>query len=63
MHEDKVRCASVHLFLGVHSKCLHDISHRKHNEFVYFLLFLSLKGPVPNKMHVSGAIFTSLLLF
>ena len=59
--EQKVRCACVNLFSGVHLKCILDFWLRKYNEFVYFLLFLTLEGSVPNSMHVSGEIFTSLL--
>ena len=62
VHEQKVRCASVHLFSGVYLQCMLDFWLRKCNEFIYFMLFLTLEeGSVPNSMHVSGAIFTSLL--
>ena len=61
VHEQKVRCASVHLFSGVHLQCLLDFQLVKYSEFIYVLLFLTLKSFVPNSMHVSGAVFTSLL--
>ena len=55
VHEQKVRCASVHLFSGVHSVFLLDIWLRKYSELIYFIFFLTLKGSVPNSMRISGA--------
>ena len=53
--------ASVRLFSCVYLQCLLDFWHRKYNEFFHCLLFLNSKSSVKNSMHVSGAIFTSLL--
>ena len=56
LHEPEIKCASVHLFSGVHLQCLLGFWLIKY-EFVYFLLFLILKGSVPKRMLVSRAIF------
>ena len=61
VHEQKVRCVSMHLISGVLLQCLLDLWLRKYNQLIYFLFFLALKGVVWNSMHVSGSIFTSLL--
>ena len=61
VHEQRVSCAIVDSFSGVHLQCLVDFWLRKYNEFIYFLLFLTLKGFVPNSMHDSETITTSLL--
>ena len=34
-HEQKVRCASVHLFSGVHLQCELDIWFRKYSELIW----------------------------
>ena len=55
VHEQKVRCATVHLFSGVHLQCLLDIWFTKYCELIYCVLFLTLKGSIPNSMHIIGA--------
>ena len=62
VHEPKIRCASVRLFSAMHLRCLLGVWLIKYSKFRYFLLFLTLKGPVLNSMHISRAILTSLLL-
>ena len=47
----------VHLFSRVNLQCMLDFWLRKYNEFIYFPLFFTLKGSVPNIMDISRAIF------
>ena len=60
LHKHKVRCASVHLISGVHWQCLLNFWLRKYSQFIYCLLFFTMKGSVQNSKHISRATFTSL---
>ena len=61
MYKQKVRCAGVHLISGVHLQCLLDLWFRKYSQFIECLLFLTMKGSVPNDMHVGRAVMASFL--
>ena len=53
---------STYLISGVHLQCLLDLWLRKYNQFIYFLLFLTLTGSVPNRINVT-AIFDLIIIF